>query len=316
MRSKMKFNFLKKRDKKKSDVAFLLSPDAYEELCIPGYTSLDRNPEVVAGCRKIADLISSMTIHLMCNTDKGDVRINNELSRMIDITPISTMTRKTWMDYIVMNLLLYGKGNSVVIPHTYKGYLQSLEPVPASRISFIPDDGYRYKIMVKGRVRSPDDLLHFVHNPDKENPYQGSGITVALREVVEILNQAKHTEKKFMESKWKPSLIVSVDAMSEDFDKPEGRKKILNNYVKSSEAGEPWLLPAEQFKVDQVKPLSLQDLAINDTVQLDKRTVAALLGMPAFVLGSITRMPGTILSQTRSSPSVGRLSRSLRESFC
>ena len=268
-----------------ASVGYLLTSQAYEDLCVPGYVSLDKNPEVIAACRVIADLISSMTIYLMENKENGDVRIRNELSRKVDIDPIPTMTRKHWMDVIVMNLLLHGRGNSVVLPHTYGGIIQSLEPIAPYRVSFIQSTGYRYIVEIDGQQFDPADLLHFVWNPDKTYPWKGTGVNVALRDVVKILAQAKHTEKAFMESKWKPSVIVKVDGLTDEFSSPDGRRKLLKSYVESAEDGAPWLIPADQFSIEQVKPLTLADLAINDTVQLDKRTVAALIGVPPFVLG-------------------------------
>ena len=222
----------------------------------------------------------------MANTENGDVRVVNELSRKIDIEPSPYMTRKTWIEAIVMNLLLYGKGNSIVLPHTADGYLGSLEVISPYRVSFISNVLDRsYIITIDGQEFSPNEVLHFVYNPDQLYPWKGKGFTIYLREVANNLKQAAATEKGFMESKWKPSVIVKVDALVDEFASKEGRKKLLDSYVESAEVGEPWLIPAEQFSVEQIRPLSLADLAISDMVKLDKSTVAAVLGVPAFLLG-------------------------------
>lgn len=275
-----------KRSTVGSKVAFLTSQAAYDTLCVQGYTSLDKSPEVITACRKIADVISAMTIHLMANTELGDRRVVNELSRAVDIYPNRYMTRKTWMDVIVMNLLLYGAGNSIVQVHTSTGgYLGDLEPIAPSRVLF-KDHGSGYKVLIDGVEHDPDDdLLHFVHNPDPARPWKGRGLSIALRDVANNLKQATATEKGFMESKWKPSIVVKVDGMADAFAGPDGRKRLLNEYIASENAGEPWLIPADQFSIEQVRPLSLADLAISEVVELDKRTVASVIGVPPFVLG-------------------------------
>lgn len=269
-----------------SAIGILVSDDDGQDLKCPGYISLANNPEVFTACRKIASLISSMPIMLMENGDSGDIRIFNELSRKIDIEPNKYMTRRTWMEAIVMNLLLYGKGNSIVTVKTRKGYLINLEPIPAYRVSIVPAIGSSsYTVNIDGKAYRPEDLLHFVDNPDKDYPYKGKGLTVILKDVAENLKQASYTKNGFMSSKWKPSVIVKVDSMTDEFASKEGRQKLLEQYVKSTEAGEPWLIPAEQFEIETVKPLSLADLAISDSVEIDKRTVASIIGVPPFVLG-------------------------------
>ena len=257
-----------------------------EDLACAGYTSLADNPEVFTACRNIAMLISSMPIMLMENGSSGDIRIFNELSRKLDIEPNRYMTRRTWMEAIVMNLLLYGRGNSVVKVTTSRGLLSNLEPISASRVSFNPNPtGNGYKVYIDGKAYDPNDVLHFVDNPDRFYPWMGKGMTVLLRDIANNLKQATKTEKGFMESKWKPSVIVKVDALIDEFSNKEGRKKLMEEYVESSGAGEPWLIPANQFDVTTVKPLSLADLAISDVVTLDKKTIAAIIGVPAFLLG-------------------------------
>lgn len=278
------FEKLKTRKRQQNRAVLFASSSGFDELCCSGYTSLDKCPEVVTACRKIADMISSMTVYLMANTERGDVRIQNELSRAVDINPTSYMTRKTWMDAIVMNLLLYGKGNSIVFPHTENGYLGDLEVIPAARVNFAPD-GRSYRVMIDGKPYAPDEVLHFVWNPDPSYLWKGQGVTAALKDVADNLKQSGETEKGFLKSKWKPSVIIKVDALTEEFASKEGRQKLLESYFDTAEAGQPWMIPAEQFEVEQIKPLSLSDLAISDVVQLNKKTVASIIGVPAFVLG-------------------------------
>ena len=268
-------------------VGYVYSP-VFDDLVCSEYVSLDQCPEIVSGIKAIADLIGSMTIHLMANTASGDIRIQNELSRVIDIHPERNMTRMQWMSFIVSTLLLYGKGNAVIMPHTWSGLLQSLEPIAADRVEFLPRGTSRrdYDILIDGIRKDPENLIHIVYNPDKFYPWKGRGINIPLKPIVKNLKQARETETAFMESKWKPSLIVRVDSTIQQFNSPEGRDKILKDYVEGAEAGRPWLVPGEQFQVEQVRPLTLADLAINDTVDLDRKLVAALLGVPPYLLGA------------------------------
>lgn len=275
--------FFKKREKKKCDPIAVWLAD--NEICCAGYTRLSDNPEIQTACLRIAELIGSMTIYLMENAEDGDRRIVNELSRTFDIAPNGNMTRSVWMTANVMNMLLYGNGNGICVPHTYEGIIRSLEPIAPERVSFT-EMGYRnYKVLIDGIARDPDNLLHFVYNPDPHFPWKGRGVTVTLKEIANNLKQAQATENAFMSSEWKPSIIVKVDALTDEFSTPEGRQKLLDSYVKPARTGEPWLIPAEQFSVEQVRPLSLADLAIKDTVEMDKKTVAAVIGVPAFLLG-------------------------------
>lgn len=280
------FDFLKRDNTTQSTVGVVIGKQE-DGISCSGYTSLADNPEVFTACRRIATLISSMPIMLMENGNNGDIRIFNELSRKLDIEPNKNMTRRTWMESIVMNMLLYGKGNSIVKPYTSRGYITNLEPISASRVSILPDatDSRKYYVQIDGKSYNPADVLHFVDNPDKYYPWMGKGMTVILKDVANNLQQASATKKGFMSSKWKPSVIVKVDALIDEFSSPEGRQRLMDSYVQSTDAGEPWLIPADQFEVETVKPLSLADLAISDSVEIDKRTVASIIGVPPFVLG-------------------------------
>lgn len=246
---------------------------------VVGYSRLSDNPEVQTCVSVIADFVSDMTIHLMQNTKKGDVRIVNELSKKIDIDPMKGMTRKHFVSWIVKTMLM--EGNAVVYPmYTRDGLIENLIPIPRNDLRFTESE-----IIKNGKPYKPDEVLHFVFNPDIDRPWKGRGFTIELQEVMRNLAQSAVTKRDFMTNQFRPSVIVGVQALTGELNSDDGRKKISDKYGLETTDGKPWIVPAGVIDVHQVKPLTLNDLAINDNVVLDKKTVAGLFGVPAYYLG-------------------------------
>ena len=255
-----------------------------DTLAVHGYTRLIDSPDVLAAIGGLADIISNATIQLMRNTDDGDVRVRNQLARFMDISPWRHGTRKDLISWIVWTMLTTSTGSAFLLPHTERGLLSELEPMPGA-YALSDDNGLSYYVMWQGRRYAADSVLHFKRWPDPAQPWQGIGLRISLRDVTANLRQAAATKKGFMSDKWKPSVIVKVDALADEFADEAGRKRLVDQYMSGSSAGEPWVIPAELMEVQQVKPLSLTDLAIKDSVELDKREVASLVGVTPYMVG-------------------------------
>lgn len=249
-----------------------------------GYKKLTDCPEIVSGVNVYADLISSMTIHLMANKKLGDERIINGLSRLVDIAPNPYMNKSTFYQSIVRTMLL-GNGNQITVPVFDKdGLLDRLVPIPSSRVDLKADGEGYYVLLDNQTVKMPDEVLHFRINPDLDEPWRGTGFTVLLRDVLKGLKQAKTTKNSMMEQPV-PSIIISVDSNAEELASEDGRTELSKRFIDTREQGRPWLIPADMMSVTQVRPLSLRDLAIKEGLDLDRTEVATMLGLPPFLLG-------------------------------
>lgn len=280
---KIKKLFIRQRDAPRA-VGIVTQTD-WDLLFAGGYVPLYSCPEVAMCVDAIADLVSNMTLRLMRNTDTGDVRVVNGLSRAIDIMPNAYQNRKAFVYNIVSTLLTVGNGNCVVVPRfDADGNLLSLMPARPSSVMFddLPDGGYR--IRVGQTVYSPDEVLHFAINPDPERPWTGRGRSVSLSSIVDCINQANATKTALQKSP-APSIVMKVDGLTEDLSSRDGRQKMIDRFVDSNDRGVPWIIPAETMELQQIKPLTVSDLAIKENLELDIKRIAGIYRVPAFMVG-------------------------------
>jgi HK97 family phage portal protein len=272
-----------KKKRQSTPVALWLTGEDAKNVLMPsGYISITKNDEVKKCIHKIADLVSSMTIMLMENGDNGDIRLKNELSKKIDVYPNNFMVRKNFIYKIVSDMI--ATGNSVVYPNLQNGLIENLKIWDMNGVSFFGDFN-DYEIEYKLQRYDPDEVLHFVLIPDDLMPFKGQGFIPIIKDTIANLVQANTTKTGFLQSKWRPSLIIKVESDAEGMQVKEERERILNSYVGDTESGEPWIVPASEIDVKEIRPLSLQDLAIQESIELDKKAIASAFGVPAFMVG-------------------------------
>lgn len=245
---------------------------------ISGYHSLSENSEVKKCVDTIADLVSMMTIKLYANEEKGDIRVKNELSKKIDIYPNKRISRKNLIYIITRDLVLYG--NSYALVKTKDGLIDEIVPIAYQNVSQTEGNYF-----IDGKKFNNEDLLHFMIHPDEKDLTKGKGLQVYLKDVLKSIKAANHTKLAFTQNKFNPSIIVRVDATDEVLLSEEGQKRLKEKYLDSVESGTPFFIPSELFEINTIKPLTLNDIALKDNVEMDKIEIATTIGIPLFLIG-------------------------------
>lgn len=283
-----------------------------------GWSNLSNRPEVIAGVDKIANLVASLTIKIMENQvdDKGnklgDKNVNNGLAAKLDQAPNSFMTRNAFIKNLIYTLYLNGDGNAICIVDLHKGnltkyiddikngrenYIENIVPVEPSKVFFYRTDEYYekkgitspYYITINGKVIDPRNVLHFRIGADPEFIYKGTGPRVPLSTVSGKLARIDALEKEYLTNAYFPSFILKWNAYSggtESERKEFASKldKIFKGWNKDRKPGDILNVPNMDANIEQVKPMSLNDLAIKDSKELSNKTVASLLGVPLFII--------------------------------
>ena len=253
--------------------------------CPVGYRKLTDCPEISGLIDRMTAIISSSTIYLMRNTRRGDERVRDRLARKIDIDPWRMGTRQTWMAWIVSTMLGAGDGNAFILPHYVEdsGLLYDLEPMPGATMQPILN-GKSYEVQWRNRTYPRDAVLHFRLFPDPDQPWRGRGYRATAQQLADSLADLANLEANLSSPDYRPPFILYADTDTDFFD-DEKREGFRRKYLENVERGQPWILPDGFLKVEKFEPLSLTDLAIKDTSELNRTAVATLFGAPPFLLG-------------------------------
>lgn len=289
----------------------------HEGIVIPsGYTKLSRRPEVIAVVDRIANLIASQTIKVMENkydengNKIGDKKITNALTAKLDQYPNEWMTRHAFIKNLIYTLYLEGDGNAVVVVDTKRGsltdylndkltgnenYINNLIPVKPSAVTFHetkPEDKIKapYYIKINGRKIEPSEVLHFRIGANPNFIYKGKGPSVPLSGVLSSLGAIDSIQKEYLSNAYFPSFIIKWAYTQANGGSKVGElmDELFKKWNRNRKPGDVLNIPTMQADIEQVKPMSLSDLAIKDTKELNNKTVAAMLGVPLFLIdGSV-----------------------------
>ena len=259
------------------------------------YTPLLKNDAVYSCINYIAKLVASLSIKQYEYMETGGkVSIYDGITRKLNDTPNEKQTRYAFIYELVSTILADGVAYAIMIPQTVtvegEKKLGIGEIILVDGVGF---DGENY--IVDNQIIEPKDIMVF----------ESSTIDVTmgslLKSILNNLKLADETKSVFYGGAYMPNLIFKMNSESDIWSEEERTfndegapiitqpivQKIIDRFFKPKK-GDPMLIPDQLFDVEQVKPLSLKDIAINESVQLDKKRISSIFGVSAYVVGEGT----------------------------
>lgn len=277
-----------------------------------------RVPEIFKCIDSIATAASNVTLGLWLNGDKGDTRIHDGISRVIDIEPNANQTRQEIIYDTVVDLILHG--NAIWLPkYRYvkeedKYFLDSLHHVKWAD-EIVKKEKNNIVYIIEKRKYLADEVIHFKFG-------DGNGTKKKLKEINKGLVTAIQSLNDFVGTSKFPAAILSLDSnapstlsgvtptfstisatTSSGFSTAVGsfeeeeqgnnlqaeeqetlQDKITNNYEDSLQTGKPWIVPGRLMKVEQFKPLTVRDTGIIEAIVNYRQSIAILFGVPGYFL--------------------------------
>ena len=181
---------------------------------IPRTKDFLRIPEISRAIELIAGQAGQITVGLWENSEDGDIRHKNELSKIVDYAPNKLMGKQEFMTNIVIDYFI--EGNVVLIPTYHKEddryYLSNITYKPWRYHCHAQGDGNGgYSIFVDGKEFSPNDVIHLKRLRSRNNQWEGMGLREVLKDTVDSLTVSNSKMNTFMRGAIFPKMILSVD---------------------------------------------------------------------------------------------------------
>jgi HK97 family phage portal protein len=243
---------------------------------------IENSPELFSAINVYGEIVSSLPIHLMQATPGRNVRVDNGLAKVLDIYPNPRQTRADFMYELVYTMLFHG---FCIVKPTWKenpnnsdswDWLDTVSVINPSRTSIQRDLDYRVTIYVDGKPVSNNEYLIFTAT-------NFFGWKSLLKDTAATLYQTLQTHKSMLEFPF-PPVIVRVPDYNKLLKSVDGKQKFEEMYLSGWKRGAPLLIPSEVVDVQTIKPTSINDLGLKDSVTIDRQTISGLTGVPDFLL--------------------------------